>query len=146
MSPERAEQTVRSIMLALAATFVVVGILFIATPGGVAGRLDDVGGWVGDFSPAPATGLRLWLALGFAYMMVITAVALLVASDVVRYRHVLLVLAVGKAASSLAAGWYFAFEDDVFIYLANFIVDGALVAVVLGCWVLAGRIEVRTPG
>lgn len=146
LRPERAERTVRVVMLGLAATFAVVGVLFIATPGGVAGRLDDIGGWLGDFAPAPATGMKLWLALGFAYMMVITAAALLVASDVARYRHVLLVLAVGKAASSLAAGAYFVFDDDVFIYLANFVVDGALVAVMLGCWALAGRIEARTPG
>ena len=45
---------------------------------------------------------QLWLGLGFAYMMVITGICLVVQADVVRYRPLLLVLAVGKAASSLA--------------------------------------------
>lgn len=143
MSPER---TVRLVMLALAATFAVVGVLFIATPGGVAARLDDVGGWFGGFTPAPATGMRLWLSLGFAYMMVITVLALLVAADVARHRHVLLALAVGKAASSLAAGAYFLFDAHVFAYLANFVVDGGLVVIALWCWSLADRVEPRTPG
>lgn len=146
MAPERAEWIVRTTMLILAATFAVVGILFIVTPGGVVARVDDVGDWLGDFSPAPGTGVRLWLALGFAYMTVITGIALLVASDVARYRDLLLVLAAGKAASSLAAGAFFAFHDDVFIYLANFVVDGTLVAIALWCWSLAGRVEARTPG
>ncbi|MFN8173668.1 MAG: hypothetical protein U0T02_01215 [Solirubrobacteraceae bacterium] len=146
MSPQRAESIVRTTMWVLAATFAVVGILFIATPAGVVGRVDDVGDWLGGFSPAPGTGVRLWLALGFAYMTVITGIALLVASDVARYRHVLLALAAGKAASSLAAGFYFAFDHHVFIYLVNFVVDGTLVAIVLWCWSLAGRVEPRTPG
>jgi hypothetical protein len=69
-----------------------------------------------------------------------------VSTDVARYRPLLLVLALGKAASSLAAGAYFFFESDVFAYLLNFIVDGGLVYVALGCWVLAARVEPRAPG
>jgi hypothetical protein len=55
------------------------------------------------------------------------------------------VLAVGKAASSLAAGAFFVFDDDVFVYLLNFLVDGSLVAVALWCWALAGRVEALQP-
>src|SRR5919201_1322377 len=79
-----------------------------------------------------------WLALAFAYMTVITGIAVVVSLDVVRFRPLLLVLAAGKTASSLAAGAYFVWSDDVFIYLLNFIVDGLLVGVALACWVLAG--------
>src|ERR671936_226777 len=78
------------------------------------------------------------LALAFAYMTVITGIAVVVSLDVVRFRPLLLVLAAGKTASSLAAGAYFVWSDDVFIYLLNFIVDGVLVVVALACWVLAG--------
>jgi hypothetical protein len=130
----------------LAATFAVVGLLFITTPDGVVGRMDDVGAWLGSFAPGPATSQKLWLALGFAYMTVITGIALVVSTDIVRYRPFLLVLAAGKAASSLAAGWYFVVDEDVFIYLLNFLVDGSLVVIVLACWVLAGRVERREPG
>ena len=52
-------------------------------------------------------------------------------------------LAAGKAASSLAAGAFYVFDREVFIYLANFVVDGSLVGVALGCWAILGRTEVE---
>lgn len=146
MRAERAEWLVVTTMRLLALTFAVVGVLFIATPNGVVGRMDDVGAWFGTFTPGSRTDQKLWLALGFAYMTVITGIALLVSTDVVRYRPVLLVLAAGKAASSLAAGAYFVADQDVFIYLLNFLVDGGLVVIVLACWALAGRVDERSPG
>ena len=132
-------------MRLLAVTFAVVGILFIATPDGVVDTIDDVGGWFGDFSDGAETDQKFWLGLGFAYMTVITGIAMLVSTDVVRYRPLLLVLAAGKAASSLTTGAFFAFDDDVFIYLLNFLVDGSLVVTSLFCWSLAGRVE-AAPG
>jgi hypothetical protein len=125
----------------LAASFALVGLLFIVTPDGVLGTLDDFGDLFGDFSPAPETAEQLWLALGFAYMTVITGICLVVQADVVRYRPLLLVLAAGKAASSLAALGFYLFDDDVFAYLLNFLVDGFLVGVALVLWSLAGRVE-----
>jgi hypothetical protein len=73
-------------------------------------------------------------------MVVITGICLVVQADVVRYRPLLLVLAAGKAASSLAGFGFFVFDQDVFIYLLNFIVDGLLVGVALLLWSLAGRV------
>ncbi len=130
-------------MRALALTFAVVGLLFIITPNGVLGRMDDVGNWIGSFHTAPQSDEKLWLALGFAYMTVITGIALVISMDVGRYRPFLLVLAAGKAASSLAAGAFFVFGDDGFIYLLNFLVDGSLVLIVLGCWVISAPLERR---
>jgi hypothetical protein len=124
----------------LAASFFVVGLLFIISPDGVLGTLEDVGDWFGSFAPPPETEQQLWLGLGFAYMMVITGICLVVQADVVRYRPLLLVLAVGKAASSLYALGAFLFDDDVFAYLANFVIDGLLVLVALWLWSLAGRV------
>src|ERR671931_1186848 len=137
MSPARAERIVVLTMRFLALSFAVVGILFIVTPDGVIGRIDDVGNWIGSFTPGPRSEEKLWLSLGFAYMVVITGIAWLVSTDVGRYRPLLLVLAAGKAASSLAAGAFFVFHDDVFIYLLNFIVDGSLVGIVLSLWAIS---------
>jgi hypothetical protein len=127
---------------ALAASFALVGLLFIVTPDGVLATLDDLGETLplGSFAAPPETLQQLWLALGFSYMVVITGICLVVQADVVRYRPLLLVLAVGKAASSLAALGAYLFDDDVFAYLLNFLVDGSLVAVVLVLWALAGRV------
>ena len=141
MSGARAERVVVASMRLLALAFAVVGILFVATPDGVVETIDDLGAELGDFSPGAESDQKLWLGLAFAYMVVITGLALTVQADVVRFRPLLLVLAAGKAASSLAAGAYFVFDQDVFVYLLNFIVDGSLVAVALGCWALAGRVE-----
>lgn len=145
MAPQRAERIVATTMRLLAVAFAVTGTLFIVTPDGVVGTIDDVGAELGDFSPGADAEQKLWLGLAFAYMVVITAIALVVASDVARFRPLLLVLAAGKAASSLAAGAFFLLDEDVFVYLVNFVVDGGLVAVALACWVLAGRVE-RAPG
>lgn len=146
MSARQSEWIVVLTMRCLAVTFAVVGILFIATPDGVLHRIDQLGDAIGDFSNAPRSQEKLWLGLAFAYMTVITGLALVISTDVVRYRPFLLVLAAGKAASSLTTGAFYFFHDDVFIYLLNFIVDGSLVLIALGCWVLVGRIqEARAP-
>ena len=107
MSGAGAERFVVLNLRLLAASFAVVGTLFIVTPDGVLDVLSDVGEVFGDFPRAPETTEQLWLALGFAYMVVITGICVVVQTDVVRYRPLLLVLAAGKAASSLAAlGWF----------------------------------------
>ncbi len=141
MTGERAERLCVISLRLLAAGFAAVGLLFIAMPDGVLEALDDVGRWLplGSFSPAPETTEQLWLGLGFAYMTVITGICLVAQADVVRYRAALLVLAAGKAASSLASLGFYLFDRDVFAYLANFAVDGCLVAVALWLWSLAGR-------
>jgi hypothetical protein len=144
VSPPAAERLVVATMRFLALSFAVVGTLFIATPDGVIGAIDDLGDSIGSFAEGPETEQKFWLALGFAYMVVITGIALVVASDVVRFRPLLLVLAAGKAASSLAALAFYV-GDDVFIYFLNFVVDGSLVLTALGCWSLAGRVQAARP-
>jgi hypothetical protein len=139
----RGATTERFVVLSLrlmAAGFAIVGLLFIAAPDGTLGVLSDLGDSLGDFTRAPETAEQLWLALGFAYMVVITGICLVVQADVVRYRPLLLVLAAGKAASSLASLGFYLFDQDVFAYLLNFLVDGFLALSALWLWSLSGRI------
>jgi nitric oxide reductase large subunit len=124
----------------LAGTFAVVGLLFIAVPNGTLDVLSDFGEWFGNRTRAPHGDEQLWLSLGFAYMVVITGICLVVQTDVVRYRALLLVLAAGKTASSLATLGFFVFDEQVFAYLLNFLLDGLLVIVSLALWDLIGRI------
>jgi hypothetical protein len=145
MRGEKAERFVVFGLRALALSFAVVGILFIAVPNGTLDAISDLGDAIGDFPRAPHGTEQLWLALGFSYMVVITAICLVAQADPVRYRPLLLVLAVGKAASSLASLAFFVFDEDVFAYLLNFLVDGSLVFVALWLWSLVGRID-RRPG
>jgi hypothetical protein len=124
----------------LALTFAVVGLLFIAVPSGVLDVISDLGNWIGSFPRAPHTQEDLWLALAFAYMVVIAGICLVVQADVVRYRPLLLVLVAGKTASSLGSLGFYLIDEHVFIYLLNFLVDGFLALFSLWLWALAGRI------
>ncbi|HET9185864.1 MAG TPA: hypothetical protein VFN82_06925 [Solirubrobacterales bacterium] len=125
----------------LAFVFALVGVLFIAVPSGVLDVVSDVGEWLGNDTRAPHTQEDLWLALGFAYMVVIAGICLLAQADVVRYRPLLLVLAAGKTASSLASLAFFLLDEQVFAYLLNFLLDGFLAVASLWLWALAGRVS-----
>ena len=140
MTGSRAERFVVLNLRLMALGFAVVGALFIITPDGVLDAISDLGDEIGDFSRAPETVEKFWLALGFAYMVVITGICAVAQADPPRYRPMLLVLTAGKTASSLAALGFFLFDDDVFIYLLNFLVDGFLAASAVLLWGLAGRI------
>jgi hypothetical protein len=139
MRGEKAERFVVLNLRLMALGFAVTGFFFIAWPDGTLARLTEFGDNFGDFTPAPETDERLWLSLGFAYMVVITALAWIASTDPVRHRPMLLALAAGKAASSITSFVFF-FQDDVFVYLLNGIVDGSLVGASLLLWSLAGRI------
>jgi hypothetical protein len=142
MTGERAERFVVLNLRLLAVVFAVVGILFVAAPDGVLDAISNLGDGLplGRFTRAPETTEQFWLALGFAYMVVITGICLVVQTDVPRFRPMLLVLAAGKTASSVAALGFYLFDQDVFIYLLNFAVDGYLAALSVALWSLAGRI------
>jgi hypothetical protein len=139
MTGERAERFVVLSLRLMAIGFAVTGFFFVAWPDGTLERLTELGGHLGFDTPAPETDERLWLSLGFAYMVVITALALIAQADVVRYRPLLLALAAGKAASSITSLVFF-IQDDVFVYLLNGVVDGSLVGASLLLWSLSGRI------
>jgi hypothetical protein len=139
MRGEKAERFVVLNLRLMAIGFAVTGFFFIAWPDGTLARLTEFGDHFGDFEPAPETDERLWLSLGFAYMVVITALAWIASGDPVRHRPMLLALAAGKAASSITSFVFF-FQDDVFAYLLNGIVDGSLVGASLLLYSLAARI------
>ena len=139
MTGEKAERFVVLNLRLMAIGFAITGFFFIAWPDGTLARITELGHHFGFHTPAPKTEERLWLSLGFAYMVVITALAWIASTDVVRYRPMLLALAAGKAASSITS-WIFFIEDDVFAYLLNGIVDGFLVFASLLLWSIAGRI------
>ena len=145
MRGKKAESFVVLGLRILALSFAVVGILFIAVPNGVLDTISDLGDSIGGFTRAPHGDEQLWLALGFSYMVVITGICLIAQADVVRYRPLVLLLAVGKTASSLSSLGFYLFDEDVFAYLLNFLVDGSLALIALWLWSLIGRID-RQPG
>jgi hypothetical protein len=145
MRGKKAESFVVLSLRILAVSFAVVGILFIAVPNGVLDTVSDLGDQIGGFTRAAHGTEQLWLALGFSYMVVITGLCLVAQADVVRYRSLVLLLAVGKTASSLASLGFYVFDENVFAYLFNFLIDGSLALIALWLWSLIGRID-RRPG
>jgi hypothetical protein len=140
MQGPAAERFVVLSLRLLAVSFAVVGLFFIAVPSGTLDTISDLGDAIGSFPRAPHGAEQLWLALAFAYMVVITGICAVAQADVVRYRPFLLVLAAGKTASSLGSLGFYLFDQHVFIYLLNFLVDGFLALAALWLWSLVGRI------
>ncbi len=141
MQGEAAERFVVFALRVLAICFAVVGLLYLFVPTPTLDVMSDVGELFGFHTRAPHTQEFMWLSLGFAYMAVITGLCLIAQADVVRYRPLILLLAVGKAASSLTSLAFFAIQDQVFGYLLGFLVDGSLILLALWLWTLVGRID-----
>jgi choline dehydrogenase-like flavoprotein len=140
---EAAERFVVFALRVLAVCFAVVGLLYLFVPTPTLDVISDVGELIGNHTRAPHTQEFTWLSLGFAYMAVITGICLIAQADVVRYRPLILLLAAGKAASSLTSLAFFVIQDQVFAYLLGFLVDGSLILLALWLWVLVGRIDRR---
>jgi choline dehydrogenase-like flavoprotein len=138
---ESAERFVVFGLRVLAVCFAVVGLLYLVLPSPSLDFMSDVGEIVGNHTRAPHTQEYLWLSLGFAYMVVITGLCVIAQADVVRYRPLLLLLAAGKAASSLTSLAFFLIQEHVFAYLLGALVDGSLIFVALWLYVLAGRVD-----
>jgi choline dehydrogenase-like flavoprotein len=138
---EAAERFVVFTLRVLAVAFAVVGLLYLVVPTPTLDVISDVGELLGNHTRAPHTQEFMWLSLGFAYMAVITGICLIAQADVVRYRPLILLLAAGKAASSLTSLAFFLIQDQVFTYLLGFLVDGSLILLALWLWVLVGRID-----
>ena len=140
MTGERAERFVVLNLRLLAVGFAVTGFFFIAWPDGTLARLTELGDHFGFHTPAPKTEERLWLSLGFAYMVVITAIC----PDRVHATSSATVRCCSRSPRARRppriTSLIFFIEDDVFVYLLNGIVDGFLVFASLLLWSLAGRV------
>ena len=141
MSMERmghlsAEGWCRLTLQGLAASFAVVGGIFFCFPDGTIRVMNTVGGWLGNFTPATPSALRFWLSLGTGYMALVTALAYLAQRDLRGRRELLLLLALGKATSSLTCWGYYVYSSPAFIYLANFLVDGSIAVIALIIWLV----------
>jgi len=129
-----AYETVALIHRLLAWTFAVVGLIFLVAPNGTVRFINTVGSAFRIFPLAPESELRFWLSLGFAYMALVTVLAWRIADDPRGNRALMPVLAAGKFASSFTCLLFFLFHQPTFLYLLNFLVDGSIVLLVLGCY------------
>jgi len=134
-NPNHLEWWCRLALRALAASFAIVGTIFLFAPDATLDFMNAAGSTLGDFTPAPRSVLRFWLSLATGYMVLVTALAYLAQRDLRRHRDLLLLLALGKATSSLTCLVFYLWSLDAFIYLANFLVDGSIAVTALAIWV-----------
>jgi hypothetical protein len=126
----------------LAVTFAVVGILFLVVPGDVLAAFNRLARELG-WPESPTAAFTLYLALAAAYMYVVTVLAVQMARHPEERVYPWL-LAQAKAASALLSLGLFALQEPYVIYLANFLVDGAI-AVFVWWLCLSGRAVEEAP-
>lgn len=115
---------VRMTGFSLAGTFAAVGIIFLAIPEKVLAAFNWLAAGIG-WPESTTQGYTLYLALAAGYMYLVTILAWKIArSPGERVYPTLLVQA--KGASALICLGLFALQGHYLLYLANFVVDGAI--------------------
>ncbi len=125
---------IRTIFRLLAISFGIVGAIFLVFPDGTVRTINAAGSIFRVFPPAPPSQLRFWLSLGVSYMALVTILAAMIQRDPVRHRDLMPILAAGKFCSSFTCLLFFLFSSPTFLYLLNFLVDGSITLIVLGCY------------
>lgn len=133
------EKVVLWIVRFLMVCFAVVGCIFLIFPQGTLETVNALGTFLGSAPRIDPTPNDFWVSLTFAYMVSVTGIAYLIQSDLKRYRSLLILLAIAKAASSLSSLGFYSVHAPAFVFLLNFLVDGAISGTALACYALLKR-------
>ena len=125
-----AEDRLRLWLKLWAPIFMLGGAGFYLLPGKITANMNQ-GARVVGLEESPVDADNLWVVLAMAYMALITAISAQAAwsEDRGRREDLTRLLMVGKAASSFGALGYFVFKRRAYSFLANFILDGAILGV-----------------
>ena len=126
----RADERLRTWLRLWAPLFMLGGAAFYLLPGRVTGSMTQ-GARLVKLEESPVDADNLWVVLAMAYMALITAITAQAATtdDQGRRNELVRFLMVGKAASSFGALGYFIFKRQAYSFLANFLLDGAILGV-----------------
>jgi hypothetical protein len=119
---------VRMTGYSLAATFAVVGLIFVVIPSEVLSAFNWLAAGLG-WPESTTDPYTLYLALALGYMYVVTLLAWQTARHP-RVRWFPWMLIHAKGASAVICLGLFALQEQYLIHLANFVVDGAIAVVV----------------
>jgi len=114
----------------LAVSFAVVGLLFLARPGGVLAFFNELSAPLG-FRAAPVVGAQFYLVLASGYMYLVALLAGLMFRRPEEAAYARLLVHAKLATSVLSLG-FFIFHQPYLIYFGNFLVDGLIGLLVLG--------------
>jgi hypothetical protein len=128
----------RPVSIVLMLLFAVTGLLFLFIPGQVLNLFNGVSASLG-MPQSPVTGLSFYLILAVGYMYLVTVLAFLM------YRHpenkyFPQLLAHAKIASSVLSVTLFLLDAYYLIYLANFVIDGFIGALVAILYFKQGKV------
>jgi hypothetical protein len=130
-------KTYRFVSLLLASLFAITGLLFLLVPDRVLALFNDFSAALG-MPETPVMGWHFYLILAVGYMYLVTFLTFSM------YRHpenkyFPQLLAHAKLASSLLSLALFLLHAHYLIYLANFLVDGAIGATAVILYLKMGR-------
>ncbi len=122
-------KTYKLVSVVLMSLFAVTGLLFLLVPEQVIELLNNLSTPLGMLE-SPVAGSGFYLILAVAYMYIVTSLAFLM------YKHpenpyFPQLLAQAKIASSLLSLGFFLLHQHYLIYLANFVIDGFIGAIVI---------------
>jgi hypothetical protein len=125
-----AELRLRLWLKVWAPIFMLGGAGFYLLPGRITSNMNR-GARLLKMEESPVDADNLWVVLAMAYMVLITAISAQAAAtdDRARREDLARLLMVGKAASSFGALGYFIFKRRAYSFLANFLLDGAILGV-----------------
>ena len=120
--------------------FMLGGAGFYLLPGKITSNMNR-GARLLKMEESPVDSDNLWVVLAMAYMALITAISAQAAAadDRARREDLTRLLMVGKAASSFGALGYFVFKRRAYSFLANFLLDGAILGITYGLLSAARR-------
>jgi hypothetical protein len=118
----------KAISLALMIVFAVTGVLFLAIPDKVLGFFNALSS--SGMPQTPLIGWNFYLILAVGYMYLVTTLAFLMFKHP-ENRYFALLLCQAKLVSSVLSLALFLAHAHCLIYLANFMIDGAIGIVVL---------------
>jgi hypothetical protein len=129
----------KPVSLVLMLLFAITGILFLSLPDKVMEFFNTLSSSFG-LQPAPVIGWNFYLILAVGYMYLVTLLAFLMFRRPAN-RSFPLLLIHAKLASSVLSLAFFLLQEHYLIYLANFIIDGAIGLVVLTLYLKMRKTE-----
>jgi hypothetical protein len=116
--------------------FAVTGVLFLAIPDKVLGFFNTLSS--SSMPQSALIGWNFYLILAVGYMYLVTTLAFLMFKHP-ENRYFALLLCQAKLVSSVLSLVLFLLQAHYLIYLANFIIDGAIGIVVLTLYLKTGK-------
>jgi hypothetical protein len=129
----------KSISLLLTVLFAATGLIFLFIPDRVLTLFNTLAASL-NMAQSPVTGFNFYLILAVGYMYLVTVLAFLMFKNP-RNKTFPVLLAHAKLASSILSLAFFLIQAHYLVYLANFIVDGVIGAVVLILYLKMRRSE-----